>query len=57
MFAFADVVYLLPNKLAGRRGRPLAFAEIFLRALQGLLLWHGYLLGRRFNPLPARCRS
>src|SRR5437867_13196286 len=47
MLAFADVVHLFPNKLARRRGRPLPLAEVFLRALQSLLLWHGYLLGRR----------
>src|SRR5258705_571385 len=51
VLAFADVVHLFTNELAGRRGRPLALAEVFLRALEGLLLWHGYLLGHRDSGL------
>src|SRR5262249_44820268 len=47
VLAFADVLHLLANELAGRRRRLLSLAEVLLGALQRLLLWHGHLLGRR----------
>jgi hypothetical protein len=40
VLAFANVVNLLANKLAGLRGRRLAFALVLPRSLDGLFLWH-----------------
>src|SRR5206468_6747434 len=40
VLAFADVVHLLPDKLAGRRGRTLTLFEVFLRVVQRLVFCH-----------------